>query len=476
MLRNKSVKGNAILNIIRQLCNTILPLVTFAYATRVLQVENYGRINFCSYNVSYFTLIAGLGISTYAVREAPAIRDNPNKIKKFISQLFTINILATIVSYILLSIALVIWHPTEEYYYLVIIYAFSIIFTTIGVDWFFHIYEEYLYITVRTIIIHIVQIVLVFILVKGPDDTNIYAMIMVGTVGALQILNFIVARKRTRFGFTSKLDIKIHLRPILLLFANSVLIVIYLNSDITMLGFIRGDSDVGIYKAAVNIYQAVKSLLNAIYVVTIPRLSYYLSHDQKDNYNKLANQVLDTLITLIFPALVGLFFVSRNVILLISGETYLEAVQPLQILSISLIFASIGGFFVNGILIVNKNEKRVLQATIISALANICLNIILIPRIGATGAAFTTMIAELIVAIMAYTNAKNFVVFSITKRTLISVFIGCVGIAFICWISNRVFSSVFLATFISVLGSITFYFVVQLMIRPYFVKKLIRRN
>ncbi len=66
MVQSKNVKGNAILNNIRQFCNMMLQLVTFAYATCVLQVENHRSINICSSNVTYFTLMAGLGVSTYA--------------------------------------------------------------------------------------------------------------------------------------------------------------------------------------------------------------------------------------------------------------------------------------------------------------------------------------------------------------------------------------------------------------------------
>ena len=476
MLRKKSVKRNAVFNVIRQLCNTLMPMVTFAYATRVLQVENYGRINFCSSNVSYFLLIAGLGINTYAVREAPAIRGSAEKIRRFASQIFSINLLSTVAAYILLAAALIIWSPGKEYFSLVMIYSASIILTTIGVEWFFPIYEDYFYITVRTIAVHVIQIVLVFLLVKDPEDTNTYAMIMVGTVGALQILNFFLAHRRIPFGLTRQMELAKHFRTILLLFANNVLVVIYMHSDISMLGFMRGDADVGIYKAAVNLYLAVKSLLNAIYIVTIPRLSFYLSNNKKDEFKNLVNQVLETLITLIFPALIGLFFMSKNVILLVSGESYLESVKSLQILSISLLFASIGGFLVNGILIVNKKDKAVIRATMISASVNIVLNILLIPRIGSTGAAITTLIAEALVAVIAYIYVRRLVMFRLSKRTMLSVFLGCVGIVMICMVCNSFIDELLLSTLTAVLGSVLFYGIIQLLLRPDFVKSFLRRS
>ena len=49
--------------------NIIFPLITFPYASNVLQVENLGKVNFASSVCGYFLLFAGLGISSYAVRE-----------------------------------------------------------------------------------------------------------------------------------------------------------------------------------------------------------------------------------------------------------------------------------------------------------------------------------------------------------------------------------------------------------------------
>ncbi|OYS56345.1 hypothetical protein CBF92_00770, partial [Limosilactobacillus reuteri] len=68
-MRNKSLKVNAFLNSLRSLLSIIFPLITFPYVSRVLSVSGIGKYNFSNSIVSYFTLIAALGISTYAIRE-----------------------------------------------------------------------------------------------------------------------------------------------------------------------------------------------------------------------------------------------------------------------------------------------------------------------------------------------------------------------------------------------------------------------
>ncbi len=464
--RNTSVRLNAVLNVIRQLCNTVLPLVTFSYATRVLQVENYGRINFSSSVVSYFILIAGLGIRTYAVREAPVIRDDPEKIRRFVSQMFSVSMATTFLAYLLLAVTLWLWQPGERYSPLILIYATSILLTTLSVEWFFLIYEEYLYITIRTIIVHVIQILLVFLFVKSPEDTALYTMIIVFTVGALQLVNFFIARKKVPFRLTADLDLDRHLRPILLLFANMVLVVIYSNSDITMLGVMRQDADVGIYKAAVNLYQSIKTLLNAVYVVTIPRLASCFQSGKDREFSILANQVVDTLVTLVLPALVGLCLISEHVILFISGESYLAATGPLRILSVSLLFGSVGGFFANAVLIVCKKERLVLRATILSGAANVLLNLVFIPLWGPVGAALTTLLAEAIVALLAIWYSRGIFKIQLKGRTIFSVAAGCAGILGVCLLVSSFGLNKMLEMAIILAGSLLFYGLVQLAFRP----------
>ena len=94
-VQSKSFKVNAILNIVKQFSAIIFPLITFPYVSRALGVESYGRYNFSSSIISYVSLLAGLGISSYAIREGARIRDNKEKFLKFANEVFSINVVST---------------------------------------------------------------------------------------------------------------------------------------------------------------------------------------------------------------------------------------------------------------------------------------------------------------------------------------------------------------------------------------------
>ena len=63
-MKEKNIKVNAVLNMIKTISSIIFPLITFPYVSRVLMPENIGKVNFGSSFVSYFSLIASLGITT----------------------------------------------------------------------------------------------------------------------------------------------------------------------------------------------------------------------------------------------------------------------------------------------------------------------------------------------------------------------------------------------------------------------------
>jgi len=90
-MKKKSLKMNALLNSIKTLMAIIFPLITFPYVAKILQVENLGKVNFSNSIISYYLLIAALGISSYAVREGAGLRNDREKFNIFANQIFTIN-------------------------------------------------------------------------------------------------------------------------------------------------------------------------------------------------------------------------------------------------------------------------------------------------------------------------------------------------------------------------------------------------
>lgn len=247
-MKKKSLKINALLSSLKTLTTIIFPLVTYPYITRVLSVQNIGKINFGQSIVSYFSLLASLGISTFAIRNGSQIRENQEKLNTFANRIFTINVISTILSCaLLISITFL---PTKiaAYRGIILIQGLSVALSPLAVDWIYTIYEDFGYITLRSFMIHLMSMILMFAFVKDENDVYLYVALMSLSTSLGNIFNFVHSKKYVRLKLVSDRHWNEYKSSILIFFVNSIATIIYMNSDTTILGILKDDYSVGLYR------------------------------------------------------------------------------------------------------------------------------------------------------------------------------------------------------------------------------------
>lgn len=407
-MKNKSLKKNVALNMVKTIMGLIFPLITFPYASRILQPSGLGKVNFAHSIISYFSMIAALGINTYAVREAAKLREDKVALTKFVKEILTINMTSTVIAYLLLSFTILFVPYFSEYRVLLVVCSGTILFTTLGMDWLYTALEEFSYITIRSILFQFLSLILLFAFVHTQEDYLKYASIsVVSSVGA-NICNFIHARKYISITEKIKKTLCHHLKPIFTLFAMSVAVSIYTALDTTMLGFIAGDEQVGFYTAATKINKIVLAVITAASAVLLPRLSYYISQHENEQFFNLSAKALNLIILLSLPCAVGLSLVARPVVLLLSGVSYESAIPVMQIMNPIIVAISLSGFIGIQIFIPLGKEKLTLVSVILGAVINFTLNLILIPKHGALGAGVATICAESSVTLFQLILARKY--------------------------------------------------------------------
>ena len=192
---NKSLKINAILNTVRMSLKIIFPLITFPYVARILGTQRLGQINYVQSIINYMVLIADLGISTYAVRECAKIRSNKEKTEMFCNEIFSINIITTIITYILFYMGILFIYSLHQYRKLLLIMSISVMFNAIGSDWINSVFEDFFYTTIRSLFIQIFNLVCLFIFVHKENDIYIYAVLLSLNTILMGVINFVYCRK-----------------------------------------------------------------------------------------------------------------------------------------------------------------------------------------------------------------------------------------------------------------------------------------
>lgn len=394
-MAEKSLKLNYVLNIVRIVLGMIFPLITFPYASRILMPEGIGRVAFANSFVAYFVILSQVGIPLYAVRECAKVRDDRDKLSKLTQELLIINFIAVIIAYFIFVLMLIFNERISGERELFILCSATIIFSTIGMEWLYQALEEYVYITVRSLMFQVAYVVLLLLLVKAKEDYLIYAfLILLSSVGS-NIANFLHSRKFINYKMYKNYDLKRHIKPISILFLYSFAINIYSNLNTIMLGFMAGNVSVGLYSAATKISRIILNIMISLGSVLMPRISYYIQNSKNHELSSLIRKSVDFTVMLSLPAMAGLFMFSDEIILLFSGEEFFKASITMKIITPLIILVAFGSITGHQILMPIGKEKNILMATIAGAIVSLLVNVFVTSRLAQNGTAIATIAAEL---------------------------------------------------------------------------------
>lgn len=446
----------------------MFPIITYPYALRVIGVEHLGQVSYVVSFIDYFTLFATFGVTTYAIRECAAVRDDKDRFGDLASRLWSFNICSVAISLILLVLFALLYPKLHSYVPLIVILGLSIVFAPLSADWVAVAYEDYTYITVRGIIISTLNMVALFIFVKSPDDYLIYAFLHISATVVGGIVNMIYLRRYTRLRFSVSrrtFDFLPALKPF---FVNELSVAVYVGADVFILGSIKNDYFVGIYSVAVKIYTIVKSIFIAIFSVTISRLSAHASKGEMDEFGNIISKVTSVFIILGFPAVTGILLYAGPIVYIVGGSGYERSKYSLMLLAVALLFAIFGGIAANCINVPLGFEKVNSRATLIAAVENTVLNIPFIILWNEIGAAISTIIAELTVLLIYIMNLRKNKVGWGSMVVLKDVRDAVIGVLFIAVIRIVIFygaNGSFVADLLGMALSVAGYFALLLLLK-----------
>ena len=476
MKKEKTITTNFALNFIRTILTLVFPVITFSYASRVLGKEGIGKVNFATSVVSYYTMIASLGIANYGIREGARIRDQKEKFSKLVQELFVINLIMTSFSYVVFFIMICFVPQMQNYKSVLLIYGLSIGLAALGLEWVYSAQEDYYYITIRQIVIQGISIVLLLVLVRDTTDYLYYALILVVSSVGANVFNFAYSRKYVDWKYQGHYDLKRHLKPVLILFSYTVSVNLYNNLDSTMLGLQIGDTEVGIYSAAVKMNRMVISLLASLGVVLIPRISYYLEKREQKKFEVLVKKSMQFNLMFSIPAAVGMFVLGEEIITLFSGSGFSEATTTLRILTLIIMIIPITTLVNSQILIPSKKETYVALTTLVGLIVNFCLNYIFIPIYGANGAAAASVLAEFSVMCVALVFVRKVLDIRQAFKGAWQYIVASLPIFFVSGLVHYFVSNIFLIIILCVGLSCGVYIIMLLILKNDFVKEIIQKG
>lgn len=391
----KSLFKNTIYKAILSFVNIVIPLLVGPYVVKLLDVDLYGIYNTVYAEFQVFLIFASFGLYTFGMREISKIRDDKKKVSELFSNIFLISIISnTVVCLVYLLYAFFTSSGTALLLYCIM--TIQIVGNVFYIEFVNEALENYKFITIKTTIVKIIYLVAIFLFLKKPNDVAIYAVIVSLVVFANNIISFIYAKKYIKFDFKN-IKIKKYIGTLITILIITNIELLYSQLDRVMLGkFVNGVA-VSMYYIPYYLISTLAAVPYSIINVSIPRLSYVIANESKENYMNSLNKIISSLLFIIVPMCMGVFALSYEVIYLYAGNEYLACVPALMITCINRIFLCTESVLTHLVMYPNNQEKTLLKFSFGCGVLNLILNSLLVAFkiLSPLTAMFTTLIAEI---------------------------------------------------------------------------------
>ena len=467
MAKRPSLVKSSIFYLIYNIFNAVFPFMTALYVTRIMSSEVIGDVTYALNIVTYFALFAFVGIPTYGMREVAKNKDDPEALNRLFTELFLINAITTTISvgaYIGLVFMVPAFRGAKLLLYLII--GIEVILNYFNISWLFEGLEKFGIIAIVNVVSKVISFVFLVLFVKSDGENILYALFSVIGISGYYALLFCLFPKYTKFTFKG-LHFKQHIKPIVLLVVVNLAIEIYSLIDVTMIGTIikESKSAVAYYKFAHQIQKTILMVINTITLVLVPRLTKFYKDEQYDEYNDLLKKSLTVVILLAVPMVIGVMFVSDNVVVWLYGDEYIASSILLKVLSLAVLVSPIGYLLGSRVCLVTNNEKYMPIAVGAGALVNIGLNIWFIIMWGALGAAIASVISEVVVLVVYLIFSHKFFHFDVDIKNYAKILLAVVLMTGYLFAIHFLVPQPILKIALEVSGAILIYFLTLLLVR-----------
>lgn len=381
------------MNVSYQFLCICLPFIVTPYISRIFGAEGIGVFSYNMTVASYFGLFVILGLNNYGNREIAMNKEEINRLSSLFVNIYIMQVLAGI-----LVLSVYGWYCVSIAKTTVScvfgVYLLSYLF---DINWFFFGMEEFKITVIRNTVIKLCTTVLILTFIREKDDLIIYVWITVVSYLLTQLSIWPFLKGRIRLVKPSWKEIKRHIAPNFILFIPVLGVSLYNMMDKVMIGLISSSVEVGYYESADKLKAIPIMFVTALGTVALPRISYLNSKSKESEMERVFSNSV-TLINFVMTSICfGIMAVCSEFVPVFFGEGFEKSIDVLYFLLPSCFFVGIGNVMKTQFLIPKKRDGIYIQSIFIGAGLNLVINAVMIPRLGAVGAAIATLFTEIVV-------------------------------------------------------------------------------
>ena len=330
-LKNSSkLINNTIMLYILTFSTYFFNLITVPYQTRVLGPEFYGRINFASAFVTYFQLFMDFGFILSGTEQIAANRNNIGRISVIYTAICASKLILIALATAVLLPILYLYGPVRESAAVIVFYYLSICVYTFFPDYLYRGMENMRSITVRNVAIRLFFTIMIFVVVKAPED---YLLIPLLTLaGNTAAIAFTVYHVKKTFGVTfcriNFNDIKKQLHSSSMFFYSRIASTVLNSTNTFIAGIIYGTASMtlGLFSSANKLVsvgkQAITPITDSLYPYMVAEKNY-----------KAMKKALLIFMPLITAGCILLFIIAEPICIIVLGAKYAGSAIYLRLLT-----------------------------------------------------------------------------------------------------------------------------------------------
>lgn len=398
MNKVRKIAKNTSVLLISQIISYIFTFFITLYSARYFGATTFGIWAIALSITGIFGIFADMGLGTLMVRE---VARDMSLADKYISNIVLIKIVLSFLMFGLIIITSnIIGYPeiVKNVIYIVTISVIISSFTGV-LGAIFQVSEKMEYLAISTILSSVIILSGTAIMIFYKLDIIFFALLNIISSGLISVYTLIIYLRKFPLP-EIKIDFSFWKPTIKEAWPFGIAALsgmIYTYIDSVMLSVIQGAEVVGWYNAAYRLMMVLLFIPTAVNIAIFPVMSQFYTYS-KDSLKLMNEKYFKYMIILGIPLGAGITILADKIILLIFGSGYAQSITALQILIWTIVVSFAVAPFMQLLQSINK-QLILTKISVLSAIINIILNLVLIPKFSYIGASFATLIASIVAVV-----------------------------------------------------------------------------
>lgn len=406
ILRSKLAQ-NGIWLILLQGFNTLVPLLTIPYITRTLSQTAYGQFSLVLNWVGYFQVIVEYGFGYTGARKT-ATNSEHGRLQAMRSRILLARGILLVISAAAFLLIAVIFSVEPGLYPCIAILFLLAVATVFQQNWLFQGMEDMKTLAMISMVSRTISVVLIFLLVKKPDDLLLYCVLYVSTNVISSIVGNILASRKYRLGW-GKMDLYAAIREMREgwpLFVSSAMTKIFGSIGVTVLGFVAAVEVVGIYNAISKIPYVLTLLVSSLGQALYPKSCRMLAENFEQGLQRM-RKIAIPVVGFFGLSGLGIMLLCKPLVYYVFGADYSHYAMLLIPLILWVMAGIVNNFLGIQILVASGHQQEYSRAFTISVAVMLALILVFGNLWGVYGIASASMLAEYILTILLWRNVQR---------------------------------------------------------------------